>query len=190
VYRLRPDGETLEILFESGHGSEQEATMGEMLAEQWKKIGVKLSVRTEKCTHERIIGDLVELMTCVPRSRGWVDVAIASSEPYFWGLGEGWNLWLTTDGKEGVEPPAEWKEVKEWVDEVTKLCPGTEEWISLKQKIWDVRTEQLWIIGIVGQAPLFHLVKNYVRNVAEEGLFGWSTAMDIAYRPQQWFIKK
>ena len=190
VYRLRPDGETLEILLESGHGSEQEATMGEMLTEQWKKIGVKLSVRTEKCTHERITEDLCELFTTVPTSRGWVDVAIASSEPYFWGLGKGWEKWLSTDGKEGVEPPAEWKEVKKWVDEVTKLCPGTEEWISLKQKIWDVRSEQLWVIGIVGQAPLFHLVKNYVRNVAEEGLFGWSTAMDIAYRPQQWFIKK
>jgi len=190
VYRLNPAGGILEILLESGHGSKPEATMGEMLTEQWAKIGVKLAVRTEKATHDRITEDLTELFTTVPRSRGWVDVAIASSEPYFWGMGEGWDKWLRTDGKEGVEPPAEWKELKKWIDEVISLRPGTEEWITLKQKIWDFRVNQLWVIGIVGQAPIFHLVKNYVRNVAEEGLFGWSTAMDIAYQPQQWFIKK
>ncbi|KKN05578.1 hypothetical protein LCGC14_1085980 [marine sediment metagenome] len=181
VYRLKPGGGILELLLESGHGSKPEATMGEMLTAQWTKIGVKLVVRTEKATHDRITEDLTELFTTVPRSRGWVDVAIASSEPYFWGMGEGWDKWLSTDGKEGVEPPAEWKELKKWVDEVISLRPGTEEWISLKQKIWDFRVKQLWVIGIVGQAPIFHLVKNYVRNVAEEGLFGWSTAMDIAY---------
>ncbi|MQY58687.1 MAG: hypothetical protein GH144_03635, partial [Clostridia bacterium] len=190
IYRLKPDGETLEILLESGHGSKPEATMGEMLTAQWKKIGVKLAVRTEKATHERITEDLCELLTTVPESKGWVDVAMASSEPYFWGLGKGWEKWLKTDGKEGVEPPAEWKELKKWVDELISLRPGTEEWITLKQKIWDFRVKQLWVIGMVGQAPIFHLVKNYVRNFPEEGLFGWSTAMDIAYSPQQWFIKK
>jgi len=190
VYRLNPAGGTLELLLESGHGSKPEATMGEMLTAQWTKIGVKLAVRTEKATHERLRQDLTELLTTVPVSRGWVDVAIASSEPYFWGLGEGWDRWLNTDGEEGVEPPAEWKELKKWVDECISLRPGTEEWISLKQRIWDFRVKQLWVIGIVGQAPIFHLVKNNVRNVAEEGLFGWSTAMDIAYSPQQWFIKK
>jgi len=190
IYRLNPAGGTLELLLESGHGSKQEATMGEMLTAQWKEVGVKLAVRTEKAVHDRLREDLTELLTTVPTSRGWVDVAIASSEPYFWGLGEGWEKWLSTDGKEGVEPPAEWKELKKWVDETISLRPGTEEWISLKQKIWDFRVKQLWVIGIVGQAPIFHLVKNYVRNVAEEGLFGWSTAMDIAYQPQQWFIKK
>jgi len=190
VYRLRPDGRILEILFESGHGSKPEATMGEVLAAQWKKIGIKLAVRTEKCVHERLRGDLCELLTTTPTSRGWVDLAVGASEPYFWGLGEGWNKWLTTDGKEGVEPPEEWKEVKEWVDESLALCPGTEEWIRLKKKIWDFRVKQLWVIGIVGQAPLFNLAKNYVRNVPENGMFGWATAMDIAQRPQQWFIRK
>ena len=190
IYRLKPAGGILELLLESGHGSKPEATMGEMLTAQWKEIGVKLAVRTEKATADRITEDLCELLTTVPTSRGWVDVAIASSEPYFWGLGKGWEKWLTTDGKEGVEPPAEWKELKKWVDEAISLRPGTEEWISLKQKIWDFRVNQLWVIGIAGQAPIFHLVKNYLRNFPEEGLFGWSTAMDIAYSPQQWFIKK
>lgn len=190
VYRLNPAGGILELLLESGHGSKPEATMGEMLTAQWAKIGVKLAVRTEKATADRITEYLTELITTVPNSTNWVNVAMASSEPYFWGIGGGWDRWLSTDGKEGVEPPAEWKELKKWLDEIISLRPGTEEWISLKQKIWDFRVKQLWVIGIVGQAPIFHLVKNYVRNVAEEGLFGWATAMDIAYSPQQWFIKK
>ena len=189
-YRLRPDGRTLEILLESGHGSKAEATMEELLAAQWKKIGVKLVVRTEKCVHERLRQDLCELLTTAPTSTGWVDLALGTPEPYFWGLGEGWNNWLTSGGKTGKEPPDEWKEVKKWVDKSLTLPPGSKEWIDLKQKIWDFRVKQLWIIGIVGQAPLFNLAKNYVRNVPEEGMFGWATGMDIVQRPQQWFIKK
>jgi len=113
-----------------------------------------------------------------------VDLALGTPEPYFWGLGEGWNNWLMSDGKTGKEPPDEWKEVKKWVDKSLTLPPGSKEWIDLKQKIWDFRVKQLWIIGIVGQAPLFNLAKNYVRNVPEEGMFGWATGMDI----QLWII--
>jgi len=189
-WRLRPDGRTLEILLESGHGSKPEATVGELLAAQWEKIGVKLALRIEKCVHERLRNDLCELLTTTPTSTGWVDLAFGSPEPYFWGLGEGWNNWLRTDGKEGVEPPEEWKEVKDWCDKSLTLSPNTKEWIQLKQKIWDFRVKQLWIIGIVGQGPLFNLAKNYVRNVPEKGMFGWATGMDIAQRPQQWFIKR
>ena len=188
TYRLRPDGEILDILMESGHGSKQEATVASLIAANFKDIGIKLTIRTEKTVHERIKGDQVE-MFIVDSGGGSTQMDVQGKEPYFEVLGSGWNDWFKTDGSEGVEPPAEWKQLKSWIDEAVTLIPLTPAWTALEQKIWDFKVKQLWHIGTVYQSPALEIVNNNVRNVPEGLWIGWTTGIYVPWQPQQWFKK-
>ena len=188
TYRLRPDGEVLDILMESGHGSKQEATIASLISASFKDIGIKLTVRTEKTVHDRIKGDQVE-MFIVDSGGGSTQMDVQGKQPYFEILGNGWNEWFNTDGKEGVEPPAEWKQLESWVNEVVTLIPLSPEWTALQQKIWDFKVKQLWHIGTVYQSPALEIVNNDVRNIPEGLWIGWTTGIYVPWQPQQWFKK-
>ena len=186
TYRLRPDGEVLDILMESGHGSNQEATVASLIAATYGEIGIKLTIRTEKTIHDRIKGDQVE-MFIVDSGGGSTQMDVQGKEPYFEILGAGWNDWFNTDGSEGVEPPDEWKQQRSRIDEAATLIPLTPEWTALEQQIWDFKVEQLWHLGTVYQSPALEVVNNDVRNVPEGLWIGWTTGIYVPWQPQQWF---
>jgi len=188
TYRLRPDGKVLDILMESGHGSKQEATVASLIAANFKAIGIKLTIRTEKTIHDRIKGDQVE-MFIVDSGGGSTQMDVQGKQPYFEILGNGWNEWFRTNGAEGVEPSDDWKQLQVWVDEVVTLIPLTPEWTALQEKIWDFKVKQLWHIGTVYQSPALEIVNNDVRNIPEGMWIGWTTGIYVPWQPQQWFKK-
>jgi len=188
-YRLRSDGKILDILVESGHGSEEEATIAELIGGQWQDIGIKLTIKTEKTANERITNDLCEILIC-NAGGGSTELDAVGGEEYFGQLGRGWNNWFASDGKIGVEPPDEWKEHAELIDRSRTISSDTEEWKRLKEQIWDFKVKQLYQIGTVYKAPTFDIVKNYLRNYPEGFWMGWAVGMYVTFQSQQWFIKK
>jgi peptide/nickel transport system substrate-binding protein len=198
--RLRPDGKPMNLLMESGHGTEIEATVAEVIKNMWEKVGITLTIKPEKLTPERLQdGELYEMMI-VDGGGNSTEMDLRGSEYYFWVVGGGgyaWNRWLAGDAQgneelkaSGVEPPDEWKEYAKWVDESLKLVPGTAEWVAMKQKVWDFKVQQLWHIGTVYASPLFDVVSNNLRNVPSGFWFGWSIGFHPLLMTQQWFLKQ
>ena len=189
--RLRPDGKPMNLLMESGHGSVPEATVAEVIKNMWEKVGITLTIKPEKIIHERLQqGELYETLI-VDGGGNSTELDLQGFEFVFWEVGGGghsWNRWINSGGADGTEPPAEWQELAQWVAESMTLIPGTEEWISLKQKIWDWRIKQLWHIGTVYAAPVFDVVSNKLRNVPSGFWFGWSIGFHPLLMSQQWFL--
>ncbi len=198
--RLRPDGKPMNILMETGHGSVMEVTVAEVVKNMWEKVGVTLTIKPEKLTHERLqAGELYE-MGIIDGGGNSTEMDLRGSEKYFWDVGMGgysWNRWLEGDAQgnaelkaTGVEPPDEWKEYAKWVDESKRLVPGTPEWVAKKQQVWDFKVKQLWHIGTVYASPIFDVVSNKVRNVPSGFWFGWSIGFHPVLMTQQFFIKE
>ncbi len=195
--RLRPDGRPLDLLIESGHGSQIEAYVQELLAGQFSRVGVKLTMESEKMSHHRLQEDLFELLVC-DNGGPAMELCFAGGEPYFLNQGYGWNRWLTQwiEAGEpperiqvGVEPPEEWKRLALWIDEARTLPAGSPEWVDLKQRIWDFRSQSLWHIGTVYRVPIFDLVGARVRNFPKLPWYGWSTGAHVMTHPEQWYLE-
>jgi len=99
-----------------------------------------------------------------------------------------WGLWRDTGGEQGEEPPAEWKEQWERMDEWYTAATD-EEYQRLAEEVWDFFSEQLVNIGVVGYAPAPIVVKNNLRNVVEEAFYGDGPNWDKTVYPMQWFFK-
>ena len=187
--RLRPDGKPMNILMESGHGSAPEATVAEVIKNMWEDVGVTLTIKPEKITHQRLQeGELYEMLivdgggaSTEMDLQGWVQL--------FWEVGGGghsWNRWVATNGEgENVtEPPQEWLDLWDRVQEAGKLVPGTPEWIERTRETWDWRIKQLWHIGTVYAAPVFQTVSNDLHNVPSGFWFGWSIGFHRCCSPR------
>ena len=193
--RLRPDGKPMNILMESGHGSAPEATVAEVIKNMWEDVGVTLTIKPEKITHQRLQeGELYEMLivdgggaSTEMDLQGWVQL--------FWEVGGGghsWNRWVATNGEgENVtEPPQEWLDLWDRVQEAGKLVPGTPEWIERTRETWDWRIKQLWHIGTVYAAPVFQTVSNDLHNVPSGFWFGWSIGFHPLLQSSQWYLDR
>ena len=189
--RLRPDGKPMNILMESGHGSVPEATVAEVIKNMWEQVGVTLTIKPEKLTPERLqTGELYEMMI-VDGGGNSTEMDLQGSEFVFWEVGGGghsWNRWINSGGTDGTEPPQEWKDLAAKVKTSLTLVPGTDEWLSAKQEIWDWRIKQLWHIGTCFAAPVFDVVSNKLHNVASGFWFGWSIGFHPLLMTQQWYL--
>ena len=119
--------------------------------------------------------------------QGWVQL--------FWEVGGGghsWNRWVATNGEgENVtEPPQEWLDLWDRVQEAGKLVPGTPEWIERTRETWDWRIKQLWHIGTVYAAPVFQTVSNDLHNVPSGFWFGWSIGFHPLLQSSQWYLDR
>jgi peptide/nickel transport system substrate-binding protein len=189
--RVRSDGKPLNILMESGHGSVMEVTVSEVLKAMWEEIGVTLTINPTKLTPDRLqTGELYEMGIC-DCGGGSTEMDLQGDEQVFLQNslgGYSWNTWIRTDGDDGTEPPQEWKDLAVKVERSKTLVPGTDEWVDLKQEIWDWRIKQLWHIGTVYGAPIFDVVGNDLHNVPSGFWFGWAIGFHPLLMTQQWYL--
>jgi len=199
-FRLRPDGQRLSIMFEvPGH-----SPVDDLLVEQWRDVGLEFlyHIRGDEIFGRASDNDvqmwrwmldkMTDVMFPFDRHAGGFFV------PVFWAPGwnvEGvwatnWARWFHTDGAEGSEPPAEYKELIEaWETSITTL--SAEERDEMVHKILDFQAENLNIIGLVRLPPRSVVVHNRLQNVPdEEYAFIWDLIGMFPYYPAQWFIEE
>ncbi len=195
-YRLRPDEEPLSLLIEYIPVEGPKGRVCELVREYWEKVGIKISVKSEHRSYyqTRLGAGLHDVGTWHTDS---CTEMFCQIEPLWFYPGSiwcmyipQWQVWFATDGKSGEEPPDEWKEYVGWFEEWNSTPPGTEEWISLAQKIWDFQMEHLYVIGTVGMPVQPIAVRNNLRNFPEEGWWGWDEDFWAPYQAGQWFFKK
>ncbi len=173
-YRLRADGKgrlRIEIMTLGGQFV-QYTQISEMIREQWKKIGIDLTVQEVErslalkrtAANEQQLGawnnDGSEHLFTFPLHVFPFELAaVASSGPLY-------VKWFHSAGAQGKEPEPRMKELMEkW-----KKAFGVpeKERIQLGKEIWKIAAEEVYIIGVIGMGPAsmgVRVVKNNMGNI-------------------------
>jgi len=175
-FRVRTDnGERLRLEMITVGGQFVPYTqVGEMITQQWKKIGIDAQVKemernqafgtTANSEHQMITwaNDGSEMLFLFPRHALPVDPAECH-------MGMAFAKWFASGGTQG-EKPDDPEMLRAF--EMFRTYPTLKEadQIKLGQELWKIITEQQWSIGTVGQSPAFmgvRVVKNNMGNVPE-----------------------
>ena len=175
-YRLRTDGKgrlRLEMVTVGGQFVPY-TQVGEMIKQQWKKIGIDLDVKElernlaftrDNGSENQMItwaNDGSEMLFLFPRHALPVDAAESH-------MGMAFAKWYASKGAAGKKPDD--PEMLRAFD-LFRAAFGMKEEERIKngKEIWKIIVEQTWSIGTVGQSPAFmgvRLVKNNMGNVPE-----------------------
>ena len=196
-FRKRKDGTTLELNIE--YTTNIDSPAGDVLAlvtQHWKAVGVKTAYKaidrdllfSRGTTNELMVGvwhtdRTNESRIYVPASGKIVADGIFGEDP----ATNEWYRWYSTDGKEGIEPPDDWKQhfkdIDDWHSATTQ-----EEYKSLATKIFDfVILEKLRVIGTVGFSAWPVIVKKGIKNIPATGYMGDDTGFARSLFSATWF---
>src|SRR5437667_8088105 len=198
-FRLRSDGKgrlRIEIMTLGGQFV-QFTQIAEMIREQWKRIGIDLTVQEVErslalkrtAANEQQLGawnnDGSEHLFTFPLHVFPFEVAaVASSGPLY-------AKWFQSAGTQGKEPEPRMKELMEkW-----KKAFGVpeKERIQLGKEIWKIAAEEVYIIGVVGQGPAamgVRVVKTNMGNIPSRQYNSPDGKTPPISRPATFFYKK
>ncbi|MGL5117274.1 MAG: ABC transporter substrate-binding protein [Beijerinckiaceae bacterium] len=177
--RLLPDGRRAEITVESAGDSAEDADALELLVDDFRNIGLKLTSRASQRDLFRrrvLLGE-----TLMSFWKGWDNgmpspdmdptaLAPTSSSQYAWPK---FGRFVESNGKQGeaIDMP----EVNELADLHMRWRRSvtTEERATIWRRMLDIHAEQLFIIGIVNGALQPVVVANELRNVPDKGWFAF-----------------
>jgi len=194
-YRLRADGGgRLRLALTTYLGFLPFTQIAEMIAEQWKRIGIR--------------GEVQEL------ERGLATARMFANEHqiYFetqWGadnmyghqpllfpsqtenpLGPLYGTWYSSAGKQGKEPPARMRELMATYRR--SFSVPDQERTRLAKEVWKIALDELWLIPVVSNSPAsqgVRVIKNTMGNVPERL---WNSAVSdnphIAHT-ETWYFK-
>ena len=101
-----------------------------------------------------------------------------------------WKQWYDTNGKEGVEPPAEAKKITELQDKAKTVWPA--EQIKIAHELFKVWVDNMFEIGTVGLTATDQgvvVVNAKLHNVPKSVTKGWLLRTPGNGRPEVWFFK-
>jgi len=173
--RTFADGSPLELIVETqASGAELDGI--ELVAENWRALGLEVTVKTmirdlywpRACGNEVMIGTwgtdrgLVPMIDPIYQfpfdERSWM-------APSF-------GIWYKTMGKDGEEPMPELKELMDLYDEY-RVTADPDDQLDIAKKIVRLSTERLNVIETVGMMPSLTVVKNNFHNVQEHHTSDW-----------------
>lgn len=189
-FRLRPDGKPLELTI-SVVQHLNDVEVGELVAQQLRKVGIKAALRLEEWNlhYTRMAGGLLQCSIWCTDGNEHMPVYPYWTIPYATAsrIAPLSGLWYQSGGKSGVEPIGDLKKVIE-LYETVKVTLSDEKKVQLVKEIFRINVENLWTIGIVN-SPYTVIVRNDFRNVPETGVnFGGTLLVDL--HPEQYFIEK
>ena len=196
-FRLRTDNGQrlrLEIMTVGGFAISWTA-VSQMVAEQWKKIGVQAIINEveRSLSQRRIAGNDYQISVASNNGTEEVFVAGASAIPIATNsqMGPEYGKWFQSGGKAGKEP----KDPKILrVLELARSAPGLSrpEQIKAGQEIWRIAIDEQWCIGTVGVSPALigvRIVKRNVGNAPSRQSNGQNVRAPSSSRPETLYFK-
>jgi len=169
--RVRPDGQPLRIILSDAINRVQ---LSELVAEYWTALGVPTQVNTvtRETFSQAVAAGQVQASV-------WFADVVSEKDMYtrpIWfrppygldtnpvGGGLAWRQWDLSGGKEGEEPPPEFKAQQELVNrwQATKL--GSDEYYALGKEVVGNTVKQMLHIGTVGEVPYIYTRSNKLKN--------------------------
>ena len=195
-FRLRADGQRLRIELMTQSGVFFPLTkVGEMVADQWKRIGLQADVKeVERSFAERRI-QANEHQIAVRATDGTEDMFAHDPSNMFPAHGRAmggplYGTWFASVGTQGTEPPPRMKEMFEKYRRAYGV-PEAER-IQLARDCWKICVEELFVIGTVGLSPSttgVRVVKQTLGNVADRQLNSASHKSPGPGMPEQFYFK-
>ncbi len=177
--RLLPDGRPLEIIVETAGESQEQIDALELVGETWAEIGVKLFAKPSQrdvIRNRALAGQLVMAIwngydNGVPTPEmPPKELAPTAVEAFSW---PAWGAYHESLGKEGEA--VDYAPARELIEQYVYWRHSST--IQDRTKIWkrmlSIHAEETFTIGIVAQARQPVVVSNKLRNVPEEGIYGW-----------------
>ena len=196
-WRLRSDGEILEIVFFTRGNLEWEHT-GELVGKYLNEIGIKSVVLVRGWGDMEELGKANEFEGTL--IGGQTDPLMLDVESVFFLQSPYWNFntfapdwahWVISGGKSGEKPVEEAVRMLELYERY-KITIDSQERNELGEEILRIHSENLWVIGLGGFTYPFRVIaKNNFRNLPPENTqMGFVYALNGYMHPEQYFIKK
>lgn len=177
--RLLPDGRPLEIIVETAGESQEELDVLELVGETWREIGVALFSKPsqrEVMRDRALAGSLVMsvwsgLENGIPTAdMPPLDLAPVGGEALCW---PAWGDYAESGGKTGEPvdyPPAErlLDLYRAWL-----ATDGSDERRAIWEEMLEIHAEQTFRIGLVAAVRQPVVVSDRLKNVPQEGIYGW-----------------
>ncbi len=197
-FRLRTDGKgrlRLEMVTIGGQFIPY-TQVGEMIKQQWKKIGIDVDIKETERT-QAFNNDLID----ANQMTMWSDdgsemlflfarhaLPVDSAECH---MGGGFAKWYASNGAQGKKPTD--PEMLRAFD-LFRSAYGMkeEEQIKTAKELWKIIVEQQWSIGLVGQSPAFmgvRIVKNNMGNVPERQVNAQHARTPCSSAPTTFYFK-
>jgi peptide/nickel transport system substrate-binding protein len=196
-FRLRADGKRLQLeVFAAAGSFVPLPRIGDMIAQQWKKIGIALTVtelernlafnRMRNNEHQLFMwaNDGSELLYAFPRHAMPVDPVEAMLGPLY-------AKWFASGGAQGKKP--EDPQMLKAMDMLSSAA-GQDSAASIKtaQEIWKILAEETYSIGTVGVSPAtmgIRVVKNTLGNVPQREINAQHCRTPCSSQPATFFFK-
>jgi peptide/nickel transport system substrate-binding protein len=155
-YRLRSDGKgrlRIEITTLGGQFL-QFTQISEMIREQWKKIGIDLSVQEVERSLAIKRADANEQQLSAWNNDGSEHLFTFPGHVFPFALqslatsGPLYAKWFQSGGTQGKEPPARLRELMEKFQKAFGV--PEEERLKLGKEVWKIAAEEVYIIGVIG----------------------------------------
>ena len=197
-FRVRTDnGERLRIQIDTVKAFLPWPQQAEMIADQWKKIGIQADVRE----YERSLGQTrtrnnehhiriwtnngTEMLYLFPRFVLPVDTTDAYLGPEF-------AAWYATGGTQGRKPDD--PDLLKAMDLFRAAASlKEEERVKNAQEIWQIVTDEQYTVGTVGQSPAFmgvRVVSDRLQNIPSRVCIAQHCRTPGGSHPETWFYKE
>ncbi|GAB4557280.1 MAG: ABC transporter substrate-binding protein [Anaerolineae bacterium] len=183
-YRLAPNGQPFTILVEHGAHAPDLAPVAELISEHLKDVGLRVQVKQIDPQLWSQRRNANELMSTVfwSHDRGWdADNTLGNINR----AGRLWEIWRTTAGQEGEEPPDWVKEGIELAAKTWSSIPGSDEYNQLKEQSYAWERANLPLINIVENVKYPMIASQRLGNIPRSGY-----AIAANFSAEQFFYKK
>lgn len=183
---LRPDDKRLELVIELPTYGNVPVT--EMITESWEKIGIKTMMKvqggrfywTRLAAGEVQVGwNLMDIPVIRDNLAMWVDYKVGGA-----GGGIGYDIWYNTEGKKGIEPPAEIRKIYEVAWMIRKSSSVEERYELFQQSVRWINDEVFFIMPVEDTFAPIIAAKN-LGNIPAKGY-----CKMVFYVPEQLFFKQ
>jgi peptide/nickel transport system substrate-binding protein len=189
--RTRPDGKPLELIFQVPQQLAPNVQASELLVKYWKAIGldVKLQIQDIGLVVNQLIDSSYQMSSFLYELGGDLNLAMNGSDVWnSFASVRRWQQWANSGGKEGVEPPAEWKHVFELLNRRANV--PMKQVLEDSKELLQFQADNIVTIGVVGYAQAPAIIKNGLMNT--DPTFGdlWVWDRIGGHRAYTWFWQK
>ena len=167
-----------------------------MIKEYWDAVGVKVELKEVNTDLyiSLISGNRHDVSTWNPPASSaprYFNVSTAPFTPPFGKYGKTgleWEKWFLTNGKEGLEPPADVKKLDSLYADLLQTEFGSSDYEKIGLKMSDIYTKNLYTIATVGDIKAPVVISNKLKNVGEINFKGGDYYYNYAFRACQWYL--
>lgn len=193
--RLLPDGNSATIVVEHASEETEDADTMSLIADQWKKIGIRMLTKPQSLNNFRLRNTSGEaIMVAYAGLTTAVPTATTSPKEFAPTMQGGlqwprWGLFYESGGKQGEK--CDMPEAQQLLDLVKTWEQASDDKVRLEAwtKILEITADQVFSIGTVNGIMQPIVVGPKVKNVPKEGYFAWDPGGYIGlYKPDTFWL--